>query len=214
MDVAEMISDLGDHGFEDTDQDTKVRMLQDAIWDIEGRRPWPFLEQSIDLTFDGTSGLAGNFPANFRTVLKMTNAASGIAINPVHVADVEEYAGAQLLTQVAPPQVYYAEGEQMKLWPVPPAGTVVRMRFLRYSPAIVANSAASAILIPVRHHRAIVLGALVRLYDMEDDVELSQRFQGHYEERVERMVEDIFRKQLDRPDHIRVTDPDSWHYDI
>jgi hypothetical protein len=212
MDVSEMLSDLGDHGFTDSSTATKVRMLQDTIWEIEGMRPWPFLETSIDLTFGGSSGLASNFPADFKSVLKMKNTASGLILEPMDQTDVEDVVGAALTSNIGAPQVYYPEAEKVKLWPVPSAGTVVRMRYLQSSDAISSSSLSADILVPARHHRAIVLGALVRLYDMEDDPELAQRFQQHYETRLDRMIEDIFRKQFDRPDYIRVQDPDSWDY--
>ena len=211
MDVSEMITDLGDHGFTDTGTATKVRVIQDAIWELEGLRPWPFLDASINLTFDGSNPLATNFPTDFRAALKLKNADSGTILEPVHIGDLEEHVGTQL-TQVAVPQVYYNEGEQLKLWPVPPSGTTVRMRYIRWSPEIDSGSTEADILLPKRHHRVIVLGALVRLYDMEDDPELAERFQQHYEARLERVVEDLFLKQYDRSDHIRVTDPDSWDY--
>jgi hypothetical protein len=212
MDVAEMITDLGDHGFTDTGTLTKVRVLQDTIWEIEGLRPWPFLETSINLSFDGTSGLATNFPSNFRSALRMKNTSSGVLLEPVDAAfDLEEIVGTQI-TLVGSPEVYYSEAEQLKLWPVPSNGITVRMRYIKWSDAITSSSPATAISVPVRHHRVIVLGALVRLYDMEDDPELAARFEGHFEKRIEKMVEDLFRKQYDRPEHIRVTDPDSWDY--
>lgn len=211
MDVSEMITDLGDHGFTDASTNTKVRVLQDAIWEIESLRPWPFLETSINLTFDGTSGLATNFPSNFRAALLLKNAASGLRLEPVDQTDLEDLAGTQI-AKVAAPVLYYPEAEKLKLWPVPPNGTTVRMRYLRVSDKIASGTLESAILIPARHHRLIVLGALVRLYDMEDDPELAARFQSHYEARLERMVEDLFRKQYDRPEYVRVTDPDSWDY--
>lgn len=212
MDVAEMVTDLGDHGFTDTGTETKVRVLQDTIWEIEALRPWPFLETSTTLDFDGSSAVATNLPTDIRAVLKVVSTASGIDLDPTTVPDLEEFAGASLTT-VGAPLAYYFEGEELRLWPVPPAGTgSIRLRYLRTSAEITSGSVEADILIPKRHHRAIVLGALIRLYDMEDDPELADRFQGHYEARIERMVEDLFRKQYDRPDFIRVQDPDSWDY--
>lgn len=212
MDVSEMITDLGDHGFTDTGSLSKVRMLQDTIWEIEGLRPWPFLETSIDLTFDGSSGLATNFPSDFRSALMLKVVSSGSRLTPMDQTEVEDIAGTQLTSRVGAPVYYYPEGEQLKLWPVPSSGATVRMRYLRSSAEISSSSVEADILIPARHHRVIVLGALVRLYDMEDDPELSSRFQGHFEKRLERMVEDVFRKQYDRSEYIRVNDPDSWDY--
>lgn len=208
-----MISDLGDHGFTDTSTATKVRMLQDAIWEIEGMFPWPFLETSITLTFDGSSPLATNFPANFRNALKLKDVQRGVVLDPTTFSDLDDMVGTQL-SQVAVPRVYYPEAEKLKLWPVPPASTTVLLRYLRWSDAISSGSAESAILLPPRYHRVVVIGALVRLYDMEDDPELAMRFQGQLDARIDRIKEDLFRKQYDRPEYVRVLDPDSWDYDL
>lgn len=211
MDVSEMLTDLGDHGFTDTGTATKVRVLQDTIWEIEGVRPWPFLEASVTLTFSGSSGLASNFPAAFKTALKLKDVQNNRTLDPTGESDLED-AGFDLTT-TGVPRVYYPSGDDLYVWPIPPASTTVRMRYLKSSTAISSSSVAADILLPARHHRLIVLGALVRLYDMEDDPELAARFEGHYERRLERMVDDLFRKQLDRPDFIRVQDPDAWDYD-
>lgn len=213
MDVSEMITDLGDHGFTDTSTATKVRMLQDTIWEIEGLRPWPFLEATVDLDFSGSSGLSTDFPSDFKSALKLRHLSSNTVLEPVDQSDLEDRGAS--MTLVGQPSGYYPVGEQLYVWPIPPAGSnVVRMRYLKSSPAITSGTLSASILIPSRHHRVIVLGALVRLYDMEDDPELAARFQGHYETRLERMVQDIFRKQYDRPDYVRVIDPDEWGYDI
>lgn len=212
MDVAEMLTILGDHGFTDTGTQTKVDALQDAIWEIEGMRPWPFLDTSITLTFSGSSGLATNFPADFKTARKLKDVQRKVALDPLDEADLED-AGLDL-SLVGVPRVYYPVADQLYVWPIPPSSTTVRMRYLQQSDEITSSSVESAILLPKRYHRIIVIGALVRLYDMEDDPELAARFEGHFEKRVERMVDDLFRKQLDRPDFVRVNDPDSWDYDI
>lgn len=211
MDVSEMLSDLGDHGFTDSPTDTKVRVLQDTIWEIEALRPWPFLEAEVTLDFDGTSAVATNLPADLRAVRKAVLLPGGIDLDPTRREDVEEFAGGALNT-VGAPLSYYFEGEELRFWPVPPSGTQIRLPYLRVSADIDSDTLEGAILIPKRHHRAIVLGALVRLYDMEDDPELADRFQGHYESRLDRMVDDLFRKQYDRPEYVRVQDPDSWDY--
>lgn len=206
-----MITDLGDYGFTDSSTTTKVRALQKSIRRIERIRPWPFLETKIDLSFDGTSGLATNFPANFRAALMLKNTATGQRLEPMTQGDVEDIVGVQL-AQVGAPQVYYPEAEKLNLWPVPPNGTTVRMRYIRWSDAISSSTTSSQILIPERHHDVIVSGALIVLYDMEDDPELAARQQEHYLRALDEMIEDLFVKQFDRPEHIRVTDPDSWDY--
>lgn len=211
MDVSEMISDLGDHGFTDSSTDTKVRMLQDAIWDIEGRRDWPFLEASLNLTFDGSDEVPTNWPADFKSVLVLKDKIVGGLLEPIDLTTLEELTGTNPGLKGAP-RFYYTEGGVVRLWPAAPATYSVRLRYLRFSAEITSSTMESAILIPARHHRAIVLGALVRLYDMEDDPELAARFETHYEARIERMVNDIYRWQYDRSEYVEVTDPDSWDY--
>lgn len=211
MDVSEMIDDLGDHGFTDTSTVTKVRVLQDAIWEIEAMRPWPFLETEITLTFAGGSNSASNFPSNFKSALLLKDVGTNTALTPLEESDLER--NGYDLASDGTPRVYYPSANVLKFWPQPAASDTVRMRYLKSSPEITSSSVEADILIPARHQRVIVLGALVRLYDMEDDPELAVRFQQHFENRMARLVEDVFRKQWDRPDYIRVDDADYWDYD-
>ena len=211
MDVSDMIDDLGDHGFTDTSTATKVRILQDTIWEIESLRPWPFLDTEITLTFAGSSASASNFPSNFKAALQLKDVATNTVLVPIDESDLER--NGYDLTQNGTPRVYYPSASVLKVWPRPTASDTIRMRYIRSSAAINSSSVEADILIPARHHRLIVLGALVRLYDMEDDPELAARFQGHYEMRLQRIVDEIFRKQYDRPDFIRVDDADSWDYE-
>lgn len=213
MDVQDMIDDLGDHGFTDTSTITKVRVLQDALWEIESMRPWPWLETEITLTFDGSSPTPTNMPANFRAALQLKDVDTNTALIPLDEQDLEKN-GVDLTKQGVAPRIYYPVGvDSLKVWPIPTASMTVRMRYLKVSAALTSGTLEASIDMPPRHHRLIVLGALVRLYDMEDDPELAQRFQGHYETRLARMVEDIFQRQYDRPDYIRVDDWDSWDYE-
>jgi len=64
MDVSEIIDDLEDHGFEDTSEARKLAALNDTLWDVTGREPWPFLEKSVALSFNGSSSTPTNLPSD------------------------------------------------------------------------------------------------------------------------------------------------------
>lgn len=203
---------LDDYGFADSDSDVKLAAIQGAIWEIEGRKPWPFLETSLDLNFDGTSGTATNLPTNFRASLRLKDLTTGSRILPVRLDDAEDAIGTDY-TLTGDPSFYYFEGGQLKVWKLPVSATGrLRWKYIRWSDAVTESSAESAILIPKYYHEAILYGALLRLLDSEDDAELSVRFQGHYENRILQMESALFQLQFDRADHIAITDPDDWDF--
>lgn len=200
MDVAQMYDELDDHGFTDTGTARKLSMLNDALYDAAGREVWPHLETSINLTFSGSSPTASNFPANFKRVIDLIHVGtkSKIEWERLDVIDAQGYD----LTQNGTPMLYYMIGNTVNFWPVPTASDVVRMRYNRIPAALTDSTLSAAVDWPVEHHRALVLGALYRLYDLEDDPELAQRFQQHYEQRLAFMAGDVFNRQTDRPDRI------------
>lgn len=209
-----MLTELGDHGFADTGTTRKLAVLQDTIYDIESREPWAFLEQSIDLAFSGSSGVATNVPSDFRSALSAKDLVTGYRIQWIPLTRFSNLMGpAGDYNLSGGPQYYYVEAGVPKFWPIPPATTTVRLKYHRLSPPISDTGSASLesyILLPPRHHRLIVLGALQRLYDMEDDTELAARFEGQYEARMQRMKADLQKQQYDRPDTIEVVNDDDW----
>lgn len=211
-DVPTLISALGDYGFADNTDTEKVRALQGAIWAIERLRPWPFLEASLDLNFDGASPTPTNMPAQWKATLRAKWYATGKRIKPVRLDDLEDILGTSSdYTLVDAPSMYYVEGGVLKFWPIPPVGTgTAKLRYLQWSAAITSTSVESAILIPPRHHEVVMFGALTRLYDKEDDPELAVRFEQQYQQALNDMVEDLFHQQFDEPDFIRVLDPNDW----
>jgi len=58
------------------------------------------------------------------------------------------------------------------------------------------------VLLPSRHHKAIVYGALSKLYVMQDDIELGAYFSQLMENRIQTMTDDVMHRQFDRPDYI------------
>lgn len=212
MDVPAMISELNDHGFTDESSTRKLAVLQAAIWELEAMHPWPWLETSTTLTFDGTSDVPTNWATvkpNFRASIKLRDLTNSRRIKPITVdAWEDEYAGAD---NPGSPRLYYFEGMDLHVWPTPAAGTTMRLRFIKWSDEIAANSPESAILIPKQLVRGLVVnGALSALYDMEDDSELAQRFDARQGKAIQGALETLFKRQYDRPDVITATDPEDW----
>lgn len=207
-----MISALGDHGFADTTVTAKVREIQNAIWQIEATNQWPFLETVLNLNFDGSSAVPTNLPSagTWRASLRMKDLGTGRRITFSRLDDFEDMVGTNQ-AQSGSPSLYYFEAGQLKLWPVPPSGSgTVKWTYTRVSPEITENTTESGILIPKAHHELIVVKALAKLYRMEDDLELSQFFEGASQELQLRMQDDVMRQQLDQPDFIRVIDADEY----
>lgn len=208
MDVSEILSELVDHGFEDTSTERKLAKINDALWDIESREPWPFLEKTVALNFDGTSPTPTNMPADYKQALWLYDNTNGITIWPERLSTIRDRYGNQLTT-VSDPSVYYFVGNTLRLYPIPPASTSrVQLDYIATQPEVIETDVSATILLPPRHHQAIVLGALYRLYKMEDDPENGNMFQVDYENKIQQMREDLFRRQYQRTDHIFVIDED------
>lgn len=213
MTSAEFLSALGDYGFLDTESTRKVEKLQSTIWDIERRKPWPQLETPLLLNYAGSSATASNAPTDFRAALRARDMVTGRRLTAMRLDDMDDYMGTNT-TEAGDPLFYYFEGGQLKVWPLPPASTArVNLRYIKRSAKITDTSTESAYWIPPDHHETILFGTLMRLYDMEDDVELGQRMQVLYEKGIEDMVTALFTQQYDLTDYVHVFDPDDWDFD-
>ena len=204
MDVAEMLEEIDDHGFTDTDSDRKLSMLNDAMYDAASRDSWPFMEETVTLTFSGSSAVPSNLPADFERPVSLVRTDDRVKLTPVRYEVVDSWNAD--LTQSGQALYYYLLGDQLNVWPVPGTSDTIRMRYIKTPAALTAGTLSAAVDWPLRHHRVIVLGALFKLYDMEDDPELAVRFQQQFEQRIQQMAGDVFSRQLDRPDVI-YTDP-------
>ena len=209
-----MLNWLYDHGFADVDPTRLVGALQASIWRIERLHPWPFTEQVTFLNFDGTSPVPVNMPSAFRASVRMKDLSTGRRILPIRQEEFEDKVGINY-TEPGSPKIYYFEGGQTKLWPVPPVSTgQVKLTHLNWSPAISSATLEASITVPKYYHLdAVINGALYVLYDMTDDAELASRFEGHFTNAVASMVESVFQRQYDMPDHVLMTDPDDFDYD-
>ena len=205
--VNDLIQDLNDHGFTDTGTPRKVALINDTIADIAARKPWPFLVKSLDLTFDGSSAVPTNFPDDFRAALSLINPDGGRIIVPERLHTVEKVWGTEV-TESGEAFLYYFVGTQLNVVRIPSASTTLRLRYFHVPAEVTDSSDEADIIIPRQHHRAITLGVLQKLYDMEDDPELAVRFEQHYEARIQRMEHELMMQQYDRPQVVHVIDED------
>ena len=60
MTAAEIIAEIDDAGFDDKDTSIKLSALNEVYWEVCGLEPWPFLEKTVTLAFDGSSGVPTN----------------------------------------------------------------------------------------------------------------------------------------------------------
>jgi hypothetical protein len=212
VDGTAFLSAFTDYGFEDSPTDTKVRALQGAVREIERQRPWPFMEQTLDLTYDGTSRFAETPPPRLRAVLRLKDTSTGRRLRYLRIDDFEDVVGTEY-TKVGAPLFYYFDASQLAVWPIPPDGTTLKLRLLQRAADLAADSAESAIGIPAQYHEVVLFAAVMRLADMEDDPEIAQRLEGLYRLAMQDMVEDAFKGQYDQPEYIHMTDVDDQYDD-
>lgn len=205
--VADILSELGDHGFSDTGTTRKVSVINDTIWDICSRESWPFLEKSVDLTFTGSSSTASNLPSDFRAIVSLSLKDSGNELVYMRLDEVDKWFGSSA-DDSGSIVAYYLMAGVPRFVKKPASSDVVRMRYLSVPAAVIDSTNEAGIVIPPRHHRVIVLGSLWKLYDMEDDPDLAQRFETHYENRIQTMKEDLIHLNFDQPEYILVSDPE------
>jgi hypothetical protein len=201
MDVAEMFDELDDSGFTDTTPTRKLGMLNDALYDAASRERWPHLETTFTLSFNGTDAFATNQPADLDTVIDIVNSTTFEKLEWSRL-DTFDSQGLDVTQGGSAPLKWYQIGKQLRFYPVPPAGTSLRLRYYRVPAAMTEATLSAAVDWPVSHHRVLTLGALQRLYDMEDDPELAVRVEGKFEERLTRMAMSEFQRQTGQSDRI------------
>lgn len=213
MDVPTLFDNFISYGYETDDELTderKLEALNEAYWDACSRAPWPFLEASSAVTFDGTTGV-GIQPSDIGTVTTVVGSGGNI-LAPWRRDDFLENYGSTL-TQNGSPGLYYMEGGQIKVWPIPSTSDSITVQYIKVPPALLDTDAESAILIPPRFHRSVLLkGALVELAILQDDPDTSQVYKAEFEEAIARMENDLFPQQTQRSDFVHVYDPDNYDY--
>lgn len=210
MNIADVITELNNHGFEDTDSIQKMSVINDTIWDLEAVEPWPFLEKSIALNTDGINPYPTNFPADFKQAVYVADTLVGTGVFPERVETVRDRYSDQFLTNHdTNPVLWYIWGGVLRFYPIPPASTGrFYLDYIATQPQLTETSVEANILLPKRYHRIITLGSVYKLYAMEDDLQNAAAFQSMYEDKISRMREDLLRKQFQRPDIVFMTDAD------
>jgi hypothetical protein len=211
MTAAEMLSLIDNHGFVDTDEADKLIALNDALWDLCSREPWPFLEKSIALTFDGSSATPTNFPTDFKSALSVVDTQFPRRLYPIRIEDFRSQLGAES-SNTGDPTYYYFLARSFFVWPVPPStNTTTVMTYLARQTALTADSVEADILLPKEHHVAIIDGALSRLYFEDDDPEYAADRMQSFEKRLQTMRGELWKVQYDRADTIEVVDEDDLY---
>lgn len=209
MTVAEMQAELSEHGFGDVDTAQQLRAINDTLWDIVGREKWPFREKTTTLNFDGVSDTPTNWPADIRQVVWVADSTTGNSVFPERVETVRSQYTGSLTTVGDPAACYYFVGYVPHFYPIPNASSGrYTLDYIARQPKLTSDSVEADILLPLEYHRIVVLGALVRLYLMDDDTEEAPLFQQQYDSMYQNMREELLRLQYQRPDRIFVTDED------
>ena len=199
------------HGFTDMLDSDMEAIINDAYFDVCSRDTWPFLEATATVNLaQGTSIVPT--PADFGSVIAVSLDSASIPLVPVRLDDItKRFTG--MLTSTGLPMYYYFIGDQMNVYPVPDAVYSTTFRYLRIPTRLdTTNPGTSDIpLLPDRHRRVILLGALVSANAMEDDTDLAAWFQGQYEHRLQLMTQDLWKKQWDRPEQMFGIN-DEWDY--
>jgi hypothetical protein len=203
--VSEMLSEVRDHGFDDLTDTRILGFINDTYYDVCSREPWPFLEASASLTVDAT-GLV-TVPTDIGAILSIVNTSTGDKLEPLRSEEFRQnFASSQ--TDAGNPLYYYFLGNSLHVHPLSTSSPLQAI-YVRVPAALTASPDSSPIL-PVQHHRVLVLGALVKCGEMEDDAELAAMFTNNYEQRITQMRHDLWMRQYDRPDTIADLDPVDW----
>src|SRR6266705_470493 len=160
MNVADILSELDDNGFEDTDVSRKVALINDVIQDVCSREAWPFLEKSSNITL--TAGVEQvTLPSDFRAALALVIPGQGVVMPERQETVTKTYrSGAAATANKAVPGLYYFIGSSMYLYPAPNTDYPAILRYLAVSADVDQNGTAADIIIPNRHARVITLGVL------------------------------------------------------
>lgn len=211
MDVADVISELDDHGFTDSTSARKVAVINDTYWDVAGREPWPFLEKTVSLTFAGGSATASNLPTDFHSIVSADS--GNIRLRAIDYEEYQERFGQTAYASLAgTPRFFYFVAGTPSFYPIPASTDTVRILYIQTPPALTALSLEAAIFVPKQYHRGLLVnGALYKLYAMEDDTDLAAGFQGWFEQTLQRMREFVWRRQYQDPTIIKSVDfEDTW----
>lgn len=215
MNVATIMDIFVSYGFETDDEmtdDRKLEALNETYWEVLAREAWPFLQSSVTLAFDGSTMAPNNDPGDINSVITAVRTDNGLFLEPWRMDDFyETYAGS--LTTAGSPLLYFFEGGNLRVYPVPSSTDAVLIKYMKVAPELTALSVEGDILLPKRYHRSVlVMGTLSKLAVMQDDLEMGQGYGNLFEVAVTRMTDDLLTEQSQRTEFIHINDPDNWDY--
>jgi hypothetical protein len=116
------------------------------------------------------------------------------------------------LASTGDPAFFYFVGTQLRMYRVPNSVRTMTLKYFRDPVSLVQGSVEADILLPKKHHRIIVAGALAQLLKLEGKPEAAVMYDQEVERRFQTMREDLHLQQLATADYIETVDPDDWDY--
>lgn len=203
--ASEMIAEMSDHGFSDIDPARALGFLNDTYYEFCALELWPFLETQSSTVVTTIGNKLLITPTDLRAVLGITNLTIGYPLSPERRTTLTKRF-ANTLTITGQPGFYYPIGSTINLFRIPDQVYTLEFDYLKRPAALttpaVAGGTDTAPIFPVDHHRVIVLGALSKANAMEDDPDTATFFDNLYQAKIEKVRNDLWGWQYDRPDRI------------
>ena len=207
--LADLRSGLVDHGFADMAVARQDELINDAYLDICTREDWPFLFERQEIPIAADTELV-QLPSDFSTMQALVIEADGYpgsALEPMRPETAEKrFSDADTATGV--PTYYWIYGPSsiashagglpmnLKVWPMTDIAYTLTAIYIA-TPIALAGPTDVPVL-PPEYQRTILMGALVNAYQLEDEIQMSQRQEQLLEKRLG-MMRDLLMQQVDRP---------------
>ena len=174
MDLDAMVAELDEHEFEDLEEATKIRLLNDAYQDICARYRWPFLtttDTSLEIDDEGVVEWPDDL-SHIKRVYKLDDTSHRNLLDYDRNFFLEEGLPVfrKHLFNKDIVVVYYVTPEDLETGDEP--------------------------VFPAKYHRLVVIGALVSAYQMTDDLDYAQVFEAKLDKRIARMAADLFSRDV------------------
>jgi len=211
--MTDWIDTMQDYGFEDFEQTTLARLLDDAHKEVCLREPWPFLEKQETIVQAGADDTVTTV-GSLGQVLALVNTTDSNVLVPMR-NDVQLKDFVYDLTTTGVPTQYYFIADTLTLWPIPDGVKTLEVRYLirpLFGAGIVDRTTPDAdILWPALHNSVVLYSALSKAYLINDDPQ-SAVMQQVMEQRLQVARNDLWMKQYDRTDRVIVLDDNDYNF--
>lgn len=205
--MSEWIDTMEDYGFDDLEESTLARLLDDAHKELCLREPWPFLETDEPIVQAANDNTVTTV-APLGKVLALVNTTDRFVLEPLRTdGQLKDFLVD--LSKTGSPTHYYFVGDDLYLWPTPDRTTNLRIRFLTEPVTLNANSPDTDVLWPARHDSVVLYAALSKAYFINDDPQ-GATMQQVMDARFQIARQDLWMKQYDRTDRMVVLDDDEF----